>query len=352
MMKTILPALGQAVVLNSYSTAHHIGSSRSLKSGLQVISEEVTEAYNVIPNLDLLIPSLMSKGINFSGSSLEMVPGTPIPPMLARITNGTLHVLTSFQNRAFTCEYKYVLFFICLKDLFHKVKPGFLEFAKEITVEADEAYLSNESTVTNINTFFEDACKSSCEGIMAKTLDIDAGYCASKRTDAWLKVKRDYIEELGDSLDLVPIGAWYGNGRKAGWYSPFLMACYNPDAEEFQSVCRVMSGFSDEFYKSMKEFFSGEKILSRKPPYYQTDESPDLWFSAEVVWEIRGADFTISPVHHSAVGLIHPSRGISVRLPRFVRPVSDRKPEDCTTAADIACMFNSQTRKMYVGTEH
>ena len=39
----------------------------------------------------------------------------------------------------------------------------------------------------------------------------------------------------------------------------------------------------------MKEFFSGEKILSKKPPYYQTDESPDLWFSPELVWEIRGA---------------------------------------------------------------
>lgn len=26
------------------------------------------------------------------------------------------------------------------------------------------------------------------------------------------------------------------------------MACYNPDTEEFQSVCRVMSGFSDTFY--------------------------------------------------------------------------------------------------------
>lgn len=32
-----------------------------------------------------------------------------------------------------------------------------------------------------------------------------------------LQVKRDYVEGLGDSLDLVPIGAWYGNGRKAGW---------------------------------------------------------------------------------------------------------------------------------------
>lgn len=33
-----------------------------------------------------------------------------------------------------------------------------------------------------------------------------------------LQVKRDYVEGLNDSLDLVPIGAWHGNGRKAGWY--------------------------------------------------------------------------------------------------------------------------------------
>ncbi len=28
------------------------------------------------------------------------------------------------------------------------------------------------------------------------------------------KIKKDYCEGLCDSLDLVPIGAWYGNGRK------------------------------------------------------------------------------------------------------------------------------------------
>lgn len=31
-------------------------------------------------------------------------------------------------------------------------------------------------------------------------------------------------------------------------YSPFLMACFNPETEEYQSVCRVMSGFTDSFY--------------------------------------------------------------------------------------------------------
>jgi len=25
------------------------------------------------------------------------------------------------------------------------------------------------------------------------------------------------VEGLNDTIDLVPIGAWHGNGRKAGW---------------------------------------------------------------------------------------------------------------------------------------
>jgi ATP-dependent DNA ligase len=32
------------------------------------------------------------------------------------------------------------------------------------------------------------------------------------------------------------------------------MACYNPETEEFQSVCRVMSGFSDAFYIEVNGF--------------------------------------------------------------------------------------------------
>lgn len=98
----------------------------------------------------------------------------------------------------------------------------------------------------------------------------------------------------------------------------------------------------------MKEFYSGDKVLRKKPLYYHTGEVPDMWFSPELVWEIRGADFTISPVHKAAMGLVHPSRGISVRFPRFVRSVTDRKPEGCSTSTDVADMFNSQTRKMDV----
>ncbi|GAB4832343.1 hypothetical protein Ancab_006359 [Ancistrocladus abbreviatus] len=461
MMRTVLPALAQAVVMNSLPASHHGRMAENFKEILQSVSAAVVEAYNIVPNLDVLVPSLMSKGIEFSSTTLTMVPGVPIRPMLAKITNGLPQALKLFENKAFTCEYKYdgqraqihkladgsvrifsrngdettsrfpdvvhiiqdackssvgsfiidaevvgvdrknggkLLSFqelssrergskaslvavdsikvdICIfvfdimfingeqllscplrqrrkyiRDLFNGERSGYLEYAKEITIGVDGACVDRELALMKLNAFLEDAFRSSCEGIMVKSLDADAGYFPSKRADTWLKVKRDYVEGLNDSLDLVPIGAWHGNGRKAGWYSPFLMACHNPDTEEFESVCRVMSGFSDSFYIEMKEFFSGDKILSKKPPYYRTAETPDMWFSPELVWAIRGADLTVSPVYQAAVGLVHPSRGISLRFPRFIHPVTDRRPEDCSTSADIAEMFHAQTRKMAVST--
>ncbi|XP_015169081.1 DNA ligase 1 isoform X3 [Solanum tuberosum] len=459
MMRTVLPALAQAVVFNS---TPYEGLVENLKDCLQRLSAEVVEAYNILPSLDVLVPSLMEKGIEFSSNTLSMAPGIPIKPMLAKITNGVPQVMKLFHNKAFTCEYKYdgqraqihklsdgsvrvfsrngdettsrfpdlvniitescdsrgatfildaevvaidrqngpklmsfqelssrergskdsiialdkIKVEICifvfdimfangeqllnlplrqrrkyLKDLFGDGKVGYLEYATEMTVECDDACADDEATLARMNSFLNAALHASCEGIMVKSLDEDAGYTPSKRSDAWLKVKRDYVEGLNDSLDLVPIGAWHGNGRKAGWYSPFLMACYNPDTEEFQSVCRVMSGFSDSFYVEMRDFFDADKICQKKPPYYRSEEVPDMWFSPEVVWVIRGADFTVSPVHHAAIGLVHPSRGISVRFPRFIRCVSDRKPEECSTSADIADMFRSQIRKMDVKAE-
>ena len=71
---------------------------------------------------------------------------------------------------------------------------------------------------------------------------IDALYISDKRTSAWLKLKKDYVTGLGDSLDLVPVGAWHGNGRKAQWWSPILLAVWDPEAEKLVAVCKCMSG--------------------------------------------------------------------------------------------------------------
>ncbi len=60
------------------------------------------------------------------------------------------------------------------------------------------------------------------------------------------------------------------------------------------------------------ERFQQHRIPGPKP-YYSTNERPDVWFAPTEVWELRGADLTLSAVHKAAFGLIHDSRGVSLR---------------------------------------
>lgn len=66
---------------------------------------------------------------------------------------------------------------------------------------------------------------------------------------------------------------------------------------------------------------------------------------------VEFSDLTISPVHMAAAGLVHPSRGISMRFPRFLQVRTDKNTEDASGPSEIAQLFHKQTRKLDVGAD-
>ena len=169
-----------------------------------------------------------------------------------------------------------------------------------------------------------------------------ATYEPDKRLDSWLKVKKDY-NASADTIDLIPVGGWHGQGRKAKWWSPILLACRNPETGSLEVVTKCISGFTDKFYQANKDKYAedGDNVISR-PSYVEYVGRPDVWFEPQEVWEMAFADITLSPTYTAAIGLVSEERGLSMRFPRFLKVREDKSIEDASTSDFLASLYRKQ----------
>mmetsp|Transcript_38060 Transcript_38060/g.122197 ORF Transcript_38060/g.122197 Transcript_38060/m.122197 type:complete len:447 (+) Transcript_38060:1199-2539(+) len=248
-------------------------------------------------------------------------------------------------------------------------------FAKSSVVDVDESRLDDAKNAVEDELAVSVAV--GCEGLVLKALDAPYDLDGpSRRSDAWLKLKRDYLDGLADSLDLVPIGGWRGSGVKRNWISPILLATYDANTGTLGCVTRCMTGFSHAFYADFTKRVLGREtidddqntngngnndandpngngkeedppqahlLLRDSPaPGVDTPERCAYWFEPVLVWEIHAAGITPSPTHRSAAGIVHEDRGLSCRFPRFVRERPDKAIAQATSPRQLADLYQQQ----------
>ena len=199
--------------------------------------------------------------------------------------------------------------------------------------------VSNEGDVTES---LENSINSGCEGLMLKV--IDSPYRAGTRGNNWLKLKREYQNELGDSLDLVVVGAFFGRGRRTGKYGTLLLSSYNSESDTFPTICKVGTGFTDENLDQLFQILSSKVTLKKNPRVESTMEA-DIWFEPELVLEIVASEISLSPIHKTGLNMVRKDIGFALRFPKFTGKIrSEKSAEDASVDEEVLALYKNQKK--------
>ena len=169
--------------------------------------------------------------------------------------------------------------------------------------------------------FYKHSLKIGQEGVIVKNLN--AHYQPGKRVGYWLKVK-----EILEPLDLVVVGAEWGEGKRAKWFSSLLLACKGRNGK-FLPTGKMASGLTEEQLEAVTKKL---KKLIIKEHGKTVDVKPEL------VIEVGYEEIQKSTKYPT---------GYALRFPRLIkiRDSSDKGPDDINTIKDVEKFFRMQGRR-------
>ena len=188
--------------------------------------------------------------------------------------------------------------------------PGKFQLTKQI--------ISDD--VKELERFYKEALAAKQEGLMLKVLS--APYTFGRHVGTMYKIK-----PIMETLDLVVIGATWGEGSRAKWLSSYVLACRDPDTGNFLSCGMMGTGLTEEDFQLMTDILK---------PLVISESGREVKLKPKVVVEVAFQEIQKSPNYES---------GLALRFPRMIRIREDKGPDDADTIERLEELFKSQGKK-------
>jgi DNA ligase-1 len=191
-----------------------------------------------------------------------------------------------------------------------KTIPGKLQLAKQIITD----------NVKEAEKFYKEALEAKQEGLMLKVLS--SPYVFGRHVGTMYKIK-----PIMETLDLVIVGATWGEGSRAKWLTSFELACRDPDTGKFLRCGMMSTGLSEEEYQQITEMLK---------PLIIEERGKNVKVKPKIVIEVGYQEIQRSPNYES---------GYALRFPRFLRDRTvDKSSEEADTIDRLKALFESQGR--------
>lgn len=222
----------------------------------------------------------------------------------------------------------------CIKEI-----SGRIEFTAEF----------EGKTAKDVRQKMDEVMASRGEGLVIKHPDSE--YILNGRNKDWIKVKPEYMDNMGETVDVLVVAGNYGTGKRSGGVSTLICAVFDDrhseDDEEpkYSTFVRVGTGlsFADYIWLRQKPW----KVWDPKypPEFLQTakksyEDKGDLYLEPEdsFILKVKAAEITTSDQYHL---------GVTMRFPRALSIRDDLSIADCMTAsAVLESMRSERKRKM------
>ncbi|KAI0629298.1 DNA ligase 4 [Trametes polyzona] len=219
----------------------------------------------------------------------------------------------------------------CIRDI-----PGRIEVVSEFEAR----------TAKDVRIRMDEIIANRGEGLIMKHPNSE--YTLNGRNKDWIKVKPEYMDNMGETVDVLVVAGNYGSGRRSGGVSTLICAVLDDrrtngdDEPKYSSFVRIGSGLSYADYIWIRQ--KPWKPWGRNPPSFLqvsrkgNDDKGDVYIEPQdsFILKVKAAEITSSDAYHL---------GFTMRFPRALQIRDDLSIADCMTATAVLEQIRSEKKR-------